>query len=299
MTSDPRPYRGRFAPSPTGDLHFGSLVAAVASYLEARRAGGEWLVRVEDIDPPRVIRGSARRILSDLQRLGMQPHGEVLYQSTRTQAFEDVIERLVDEGHAYWCGCSRADLPASGVYPGTCRDGMAGGRRRRSVRLRTDGARVRFHDAVQGEVRENLEETVGDFVIRRADGYPAYQLAVVVDDAFQDITQVVRGADLLDSTPRQVWLQKTLGLATPGYAHVPVATDPSGAKLSKRLNSDPVARHPPAAAVQAALRFLGHQPPESASLGDTWAWAIDHWHLENIPRNYGTVRNGQPLQGVE
>lgn len=285
MIKHDRPYRGRFAPSPTGDLHFGSLVAAVASYLEARRNGGAWLVRVENIDPPREIKGSAGRILRDLERFGMIPDGEVLYQSTRTAAFEDAVECLLDQGDAYWCGCSRADLPPSGIYPGTCRAGLAPGRRRRSVRLRTDGVESGFVDVLQGELSEILHESVGDFVIRRADGLPAYQLAVVVDDAYQEISHIVRGADLLDSTPRQVYLQRKLGVPTPQYAHVPVVLGPEGNKLGKRLRSDPISKHPPAAALAAALRFLGQDAPAGASLNKLWGWAMERWDLGKVPKS--------------
>lgn len=285
MIIEDRPYRGRFAPSPTGDLHFGSLVAAVASYLEALQNDGTWMVRVENIDPPREIEGSAERILRDLERFGMTPDGDVLYQSTRTAAFEHAVERLIDQGDAYWCGCSRADLPPSGIYPGTCRAGLPSRRRPRSVRLRTDGAETRVADALQGELRVILQESVGDFVIRRADGLPAYQLAVVVDDAFQEISHIVRGVDLLESTPRQVYLQRRLGLPTPQYAHVPVVLGPDGKKLSKRLKSDPVSRYRPATALAAALRFLGQEPPAGAGLGELWGWALEHWDLGKVPRS--------------
>lgn len=282
--SENRPYLGRFAPSPTGDLHFGSLVAAVASYLEARRHGGEWLVRIEDIDPPRQVEGSAERILRDLNRLGMTPDGEILFQSDRSAAFEEAVERLIAQGDAYWCGCSRADLPPSGIYPGTCRAGLARGRRRRSVRLRTKRAEVSIVDSIQGDLHENLDIAVGDFVIRRADGLPAYQLAVVVDDAFQRITHVVRGADLLESTPRQVYLQHQLGLPTPRYAHVPVVLGPNGSKLGKRMKSDPVGGQDPASALAAALSFLGQDPPAETSLDALWGWALEHWDLGRVSR---------------
>ena len=274
---------GRFAPSPTGDLHFGSLVAAVASYLQAKSAGGQWLIRVEDIDPPREVPGSADRILDDLQRFGMQPDQPVLYQSNRSDAYELAITDLLDQGHAYWCGCSRAELPASGVYPGTCSDGLPKGKSPRSVRLRVNDVAVSFTDLVQGHVEENLRESVGDFVIRRADRLAAYQLAVVVDDAFQGVTEVVRGSDLLDSTARQIHLQNCLGLATPVYAHHPVAVGSDGTKLSKRFGSDPVASSPPAQVLEIALRFLGQPCPEGLSDKELWTWALSNWRLSRIP----------------
>jgi glutamyl-Q tRNA(Asp) synthetase len=274
---------GRFAPSPTGDLHFGSLVAAVASYLQAKSAGGQWLIRVEDIDPPREVPGSADRILEDLQRFGMQPDQPVLYQSDRSEAYQLALTDLLDQGQAYWCGCSRSELPASGIYPGTCSNGLPRGKSPRSVRLRVNDVTISFTDLVQGRIEENLQEMVGDFVIRRADGLAAYQLAVVVDDAFQGVTEVVRGADLLDSTARQIHLQNCLGLATPAYAHHPVAVGSDGMKLSKRLGSDPVASSPPAQVLEMALRFLGQPCPGGLSDQALWAWALNNWRLSRIP----------------
>ena len=275
---------GRFAPSPTGDLHFGSLVAAVASYLQAKSAGGHWLIRVEDIDPPREVPGSADRILEDLQRFGMQPDQPVLYQSKRSDAYELAITDLLDQGQAYWCGCSRSELPASGIYPGTCSNGLPKGKSPRSVRLRVNDVAVSFTDLVQGQVEENLRKLVGDFVIKRADGLAAYQLAVVVDDAFQGVTEVVRGADLLGSTARQIHLQNCLGLATPVYAHHPVAIGSDGTKLSKRFGSDPVASSSPAQALEMALRFLGQPCPEGLSDKELMAWALSNWRLSRIPQ---------------
>jgi glutamyl-Q tRNA(Asp) synthetase len=278
-----RPYRGRFAPSPTGDLHFGSLIAAVASFLEARHQGGQWLIRIEDIDPPREVEGSARRILDELARLGMTSDESVLYQSTRIPAYEEAIECLLDRGEAYWCGCSRSDIPPSGIYPGTCREGLPAGRKPRSVRLKVTQESILVNDRIQGPVQTRLDRICGDFVIRRADGLPAYQLAVVVDDSFQRITDIVRGADLLDSTPRQVLLQARLGLETPEYAHLPVVLGDAGTKLSKRLNSDPITRQDPAQALRAALQFLGQQPPQTGDLQQLWDWARTHWNIARVP----------------
>ena len=251
----------------------------MASFLEARRNNGRWLVRIEDIDPPREVAGSAEGIIADLVRLGMEPDGEILYQSTRFQAYEDATDRLISQGLAYWCGCSRSDLPSSGVYPGTCRNGIPRGREPRSVRLRTSHVPVIFDDRLQGTQQVSLSETGGDFVIRRADGLPAYQLAVTVDDGFQEISDIVRGADLLDSTPRQVFLQQQLDLSTPGYAHIPVVLDKDGRKLGKRFDSDPVKSLEPVAAIRAALEFLGHQPPGVNSLGEIWHWALENWDI--------------------
>jgi len=278
-------YAGRFAPSPTGDLHFGSLVAAVASFLQARHAMGRWLVRIEDIDPPREVPGSAAAILRDLDRLGLKSDGPVLYQSTRTEAYQSAIEILLRQDKAYWCGCSRKDLPASGIYPGTCRNGLAKGKSHRSVRLRVGSVSLEFADLIQGDIRENLDTEVGDFVIQRTDGLPAYQLAVVIDDAFQGITQVVRGADLLDSTARQIYLQRCLGLESPSYAHIPLAMHSDGKKLGKRHGTDPVASVPAAEAIFLALKFLGQSPPQGMELEQLWAWAIENWQLASIPHS--------------
>jgi len=276
---------GRFAPSPTGDLHFGSLVSAVGSYLEAKTAGGIWLLRVEDIDPPREITGSASRIIQDLERLGLTPDGSVLYQSSRLDAYNDAINRLLDKGLAYRCACSRKDLPESGVYPGTCRNGVRDGKEARSVRFRVDGSICKFTDELQGQISEIPADISGDFIIRRADGLFAYQLAVVVDDDFQGVTQVVRGADLLDSTSRQICLQQALGLNSPDYMHLPVVVSTDGRKLSKQLQADPVKNQDPAYAVSQALSFLGQSPPANLSLKVLWDWAFEHWDSDLIPRS--------------
>ena len=277
-------HSGRFAPSPTGDLHFGSLVSAVASFLQAKHVHGEWLIRMEDIDPPREVPGSATRILHDLSRLGLNSDRPVLYQSTRTSAYQSALNTLLGEGRAFWCGCSRNDLPPSGIYPGTCRNGLAPGKYPRAVRLRVECSTIRFSDLIQGAIEENLEDSVGDFIIHRADGLPADQLAVVVDDAFQGITEVVRGSDLLESTARQIHLQHTLGLPTPAYAHHPLALGDDGKKLGKRFGSDPVGRLPAAEVVSAALQFLGQNPPGGMELKKLWSWACEHWQAESIPR---------------
>lgn len=274
---------GRFAPSPTGELHFGSLLAAVASYLQVKSSGGKWLIRIEDIDPPREVPGSATSILQDLERFGMNPDREVLYQSTRTRAYELAIKKLLHNGIAYWCGCSRSELPASGIYPGTCREGLPAGKTARSVRLRVSNKIIRFNDAVQGLIEENLAETVGDFVIRRADGLAAYQLAVVVDDAFQEITEVVRGADLLDSTARQIYLQQLMGFKTPIYAHHPVVTDAEGRKLGKRYGSDPITSLSTLQALRQALVSLDQPCPKLAGMDELWHWALGNWQMSRIP----------------
>ena len=271
---------GRFAPSPTGPLHFGSLVAALASWLDARASGGRWLVRMEDLDTPRVRPGADALILGALQALGLEWDGEVAYQSRRRARYEAALRRLQE--HVYACGCSRREIADSAlalaadgaqVYPGTCRAGLAPGRAARAVRVRTTGEPIVFADRLQGRQTQVLEREVGDFVLRRADGQFAYQLAVVVDDAAQQVSDVVRGADLLDSTPRQIWLQRLLGYPTPRYLHVPVAVDPHGGKLSKHAGARPIGRED----LPRALRFLG-QPPS-----DSLAEAVRAWNPALIP----------------
>ncbi len=238
---------------------------------------------MEDIDPPREVPGSATRILHDLSRLELNSDRPVLYQSTRIRAYESAVDTLLSEGKAFLCGCSRNDLPPSGIYPGTCRNGLAPGKSPRTVRLKVKGNTIRFCDLIHGTIEQNLEHSVGDFIIRRADGLPAYQLAVVVDDAFQGITEVVRGSDLLESTARQIHLQHALGLPTPAYVHHPLAVSSDGKKLGKRFASDPVGRLPAAEAVRIALLFLGQKPPGGMALKELWSWAVEHWQTKSIP----------------
>lgn len=289
-------YRGRFAPSPTGALHFGSLIAAVASYLDARAHGGEWLVRMEDVDAERNVPGAADDILRTLDAFGFAWDGEVLWQSTRDEAYAAALAELNAAGLAYPCTCSRKEIAARTtrpaidgglVYPGTCRSGLAPGAAPRAWRLRVDNIPMPFVDRLQGEVVQQLEDDVGDFVLRRADGLFAYQLAVVVDDRFQGITDVVRGADLLASTPRQIALQRSLGYSEPVYAHLPVAANPAGEKLSKQTLAQALRVDQASAELVAALRFLGQAVPgelSRASVAEVWAWARAHWSFAAVPR---------------
>ena len=247
-TVNRQPPTGRFAPSPTGPLHLGSLVAAVGSWLFARAEGGRWLVRMEDIDTPRVVPGSADEILGALRRYGLEWDGEVEWQSRRTALYEGALNELRAKGLVYDCACSRADLARAAsaplgsepVYPGTCRNGIAEGKAARAIRFRVPEEIIAFDDRIVGHQQENVAERTGDFVVRRADGLFAYQLAVVVDDAEQGVTQVVRGADLLASTPRQIALQRVLGYPTPTYAHLPLVVNPDGSKLGKRDGALPL-----------------------------------------------------------
>jgi len=287
-------YRGRFAPSPTGPLHFGSLVAAIGSFLEARARGGAWLVRMEDLDSPRIVPGAADDILRTLQACGMDSDGAVVRQSARHDAYHGALHRLRDKGLVYPCACSRREISDSAVagiegpvYPGTCRAGLAPGKTARALRIDTRGAVASFDDALQGRIAHDLERESGDFLLYRADDVYAYQLAVVVDDAEQGITDIVRGADLLGSTPRQVYLQKLLGFSRPRYAHLSVAVNAAGEKLSKQTFAMPVDASKPLPALVAALSFLGQQPPRElarATIKGFWAWAMRNWSLARVPR---------------
>ena len=292
-------YRGRFAPSPTGPLHFGSMVAAVGSFLQAKSRGGEWLVRMEDLDPPREVPGVADGILHTLEALSLHWDGAVMFQSRRHGVYEAALNMLERLDAIYPCACSRreiADSSVSGVdgpvYPGTCRAGLPAGRAPRAWRVRVNGRAIEFVDAVQGRVVHDLAADFGDFVVRRADGYFAYQLAVVVDDAEQGISEVVRGADLIESTPRQMHLQDLLGLPTPDYLHLPVALSQQHEKLSKQTFAAPADIVRPVPMLYQVLRFLGQDPPPAlaeSDLDDFWRWAIAHWRMDRVPRVPGVV----------
>jgi glutamyl-Q tRNA(Asp) synthetase len=284
------PYVGRFAPSPTGPLHFGSLLAAVASYLEARVRGGRWLLRIEDIDPPREEAGAAEAIVHCLEAYGFRWDGPVLRQSRNEERHRAALERLRAGGLAYPCRCTRRILARTArhgamgpIYPGTCRDGSGSGAR--AVRVRTGDEPIVVFDRLQGRIEQRLECELGDFVIRRRDGLIAYQLAVVIDDAVDGVTDVVRGADLLDSTPRQVHLQRLLGLPTPTYMHIPIAVDPGGEKLSKQTAAPALDPETVAPTLCRALECLRQAPPPGLAQEApeaVWDWAVAHWRPERL-----------------
>jgi len=289
-------YRGRFAPSPTGPLHFGSLVAAIASYCDARASGGQWLLRIEDVDLPRSRPGAQSSILATLERYGLAWDGELRRQSERAECYATALDRLRANADAYECACSRRELEAATigpggerVYPGTCRFAIPADRRDRpqhAWRVRVGSARIAYHDRLQGLQAQDLARDVGDFVVRRADGLYAYQLAVVVDDALQGVTHVVRGADLLASTPRQIHLQRLLGYPPLSYLHVPVAINAAGDKLSKQTGAAALPNDP-MPALLAAWRFLGQRAPDGPaapdSTDDFWSWAIAAWNPTLLP----------------
>jgi glutamyl-Q tRNA(Asp) synthetase len=299
-------YIGRFAPSPTGPLHFGSLVAAVASYCDAKFNQGKWLLRMEDVDKPREMTGAAEDILLTLETFGFEWDEAVLLQSQRSDIYESYFQHLKHKRLVYACTCSRKEIADSAttvgiegaIYPKTCRLKPAltanNQNPQAAYRVATLDAEIRFKDLIQGQVTQNLARDIGDFILKRKDGLFAYQLAVVADDALQGVTHIVRGADLLDSTPRQIYLQQLLEVATPVYAHVPVAVNTEGQKLSKQTLAKSITPQNSADLLFDALRFLGQSPPaeiKNATLAEVWRWAIANWQLEKIPQQKLQIYN--------
>jgi glutamyl-Q tRNA(Asp) synthetase len=294
LTAPGTGYVGRFAPSPTGDLHLGSLAAAAASYLHARQAGGEWLVRIEDIDPPREVPGSADSILRTLEALGLEWDRDVRRQGSRFAEYLAFARRLYEEGEAFYCRCSRQQLRARSTgdrYPGTCRDKRLPADDA-ALRLRVGDEAIVFTDGLRGRVTRCIAATDGDFVIVRRDGLPAYHLAVVVDDADQKVTDIVRGGDLLDSTPLHICLQQRLGLGVPRYWHIPVVTNAAGEKLSKGSGATAIDARRPSDSVLRVLRLLGLEPPadlEGAPPCELWSWALREFAIERLTGEFPAV----------
>ena len=293
--------RSRFAPSPTGPLHMGSLIAAVGSFLEARCAQLQWHIRIENIDTPRIVPGADAMILRSLERHGLSWDGPVVYQSQRLEHYQRALQQLRDQQLIYPCTCSRKDIarsadigPYGRIYPGTCRAKPRQSSKPVStaLRLRTPPGSLSFNDRIQGYFDQHLQHEVGDFVVQRADAIFAYQLAVVVDDGLDQFTHIVRGSDLLDSTPRQIYLQRLLGLPTPDYSHLPIAVDDSGHKLSKQTGATALNDDQPERNLFNSLCFLGQQPPADlrrAQLQTIWSWAFQHWNLKRIPKQRAAV----------
>jgi len=284
-------YRGRFAPSPSGPLHFGSLVAAMASWSDARASEGDWLVRIEDVDETRSRPGASDAILATLEAYGFEWDGPVVRQSERVALYAAALDDLIRRRMAFTCACTRKELELAApgrdgerIYPGTCRHGVPAGREGRAWRVAVTDETVRFDDRLQGAQEQQLARDVGDFVVKRADGLFAYQLAVVVDDGAHGVTHVVRGADLLSSTPRQIWLQRQLGLATPSYLHHPVALDARGKKLSKQAGAKALGPNALSQLCE-AWTFLGQAEPPSppGSVGEFWRWAHVAWKAGSLP----------------
>jgi len=278
LSNKSKPYQGRFAPSPTGPVHFGTLVAAAGSYLQAKKNKGEWLIRMEDVDITRKVDGADVDILKTLEAFGFEWHGEIIYQSEQTAHYEQALEQLISQSLIFPCLCSRKQLAKSDstIYPGTCRSRQLPENKEHALRLLSKDISIEFNDAVM---------ECGDFVIRRRDGLFAYQLAVVVDDAIQNITEVVRGADLLDSTPRQIYLQQLLNYPPPGYCHLPLAVDDSGNKISKSEGATKIDLQHKEQHLISVLDFLGQNPPEGlaqSSINDIWSWATEHWDITHV-----------------
>ena len=292
--SEKNQYRGRFAPSPTGPLHFGSLIAATGSYLQAKSQQGEWFIRIDDIDPPREVKGAADNILFTLENFGFEWDGEVFYQSQNLQRYESAITTLLKEQLAYPCSCSRSSiLKMTGldnghtIYPGLCRNGPLKKSADYSIRLRSNNHLVCFDDKIQGKHKVNVEKTNGDFILQRRDKHFSYHLASGIDDAEQGISEVVRGKDLLECTPCQIYVQQTLNLATPDYCHLPIAVNESGQKLSKQTYAEALNTENSVHLLYKTLKFLGQMPPKqliNASQEELWLWAKTHWRLDRVPK---------------
>lgn len=281
-------YIGRFAPSPTGPVHLGTLIAAVGSYLQAKKNRGKWLIRMEDVDTTRTVRGSDSEILNTLEAFGFEWNGEILYQSKQTEHYEYALEQLKSLSLVFPCLCSRKQLANSNsqIYPGTCRSRQLPETGEHALRILAQDITIEFNDIVMGKQSQNIARQCGDFVIKRRDGLFAYQLAVVVDDALQNITEIVRGSDLLDSTPRQIYIQQLLGCPTPAYCHLPLAVDAGGNKISKSEGATKVDIKNREKLMCDVLDFLGQNPPADLShsnMNDIWSWAEEHWDVTHIP----------------
>jgi len=280
--------RGRFAPSPTGPLHLGSLYTALARFLEARPKRGQWIVRIDDIDTPRCVPGASEKILKTLEHFGLHWDQPVDYQSKRLDQYREAIHTLKETGRTYPCRCSRKSLEGTKpVYPGWCRNRNIDRNQPHAIRVTVDNHPVSMNDRIQGAFSQNLAASHGDFIIRRRDGIYAYQLAVVLDDAQSGITEVVRGCDLLHNTPRQIHLYRLLGLPIPSYCHIPVLVDQHGHKLSKQTGAPPVESIEPGPLLYQLLQGLGQNPPQALRIAlpdEILTWAMTHWNLRKIPK---------------
>jgi glutamyl-Q tRNA(Asp) synthetase len=291
----PESYRGRFAPSPTGAVHYGTLIAAVGSYLQAKKNQGKWFLRIDDIDVTRKIEGADTGIIKTLESFGFEWDGEIIYQSSQTRHYQQALEQLISQSLVFPCLCSRKQLAdsSSDIYPGTCRDRRLPEKKQHALRVMAKNIDIEFNDVVMGIQKQNIEKQCGDFIIRRRDGLFAYQLAIVVDDAMQNITEIVRGADLLSSTPRQIYLQQRLNYPTPSYCHLPLAVDEAGNKISKSEGATKIDINNKEYLLLSVLNFLGQQPPEAlfkSDITDIWEWAIKHWQIDLVP----AVKSIQP-----
>ena len=280
-------YKGRFAPSPTGPVHFGTLIAAVGSYLQAKINNGKWLIRMEDVDTTRKVEGSDKEILDTLEAFGFEWDEEIIYQSGQTEYYQIALEQLINQSSVFPCLCTRKQLSKTDgdIYPGTCRDRNLPEKNEHALRILAKNTTIEFDDIVMGKQSQNIAQQCGDFVIKRRDGLFAYQLAVVVDDARQNITEIVRGSDLLDSTPRQIYLQQRLGYPTPDYCHLPLAVDAEGNKISKSEGATRIDIKNREKLICSVLDFLGQCPPADLSdsnINDIWSWAVRHWDVSHV-----------------
>ncbi len=279
-------YKGRFAPSPTGDVHFGTLLAATASYLQAKSRQGSWLLRIDDIDTPRTVKGADLNLIKTLERYGFEWQGEIYYQSQHLPDYASALKQLIEQQQVFPCLCSRKQLTGNNIYPGNCRHRHLPEPADHALRLRGNDTVIQFKDKVMGAQQQNIAKDCGDFIIKRRDGLFAYQLAVVVDDALQGITEVVRGSDLLSSTARQIYLQQRLHYQTPEYLHIPVAVDAHAHKYSKSSHAASLDGLPPETQLVRCLQFLGQkteQDLEQGNIRQIWQWAKQHWDTANIP----------------
>ena len=286
-------YTGHFAPSPTGPVHFGTLIAAVGSYLQAKKNNGAWLIRIEDVDVTRKIEGADVDILNTLEAFGFEWQGDIVYQSERSEYYQQALDQLITQSLVFPCICSRKQLAESNsdVYPGSCRDRNLPEKNQHALRLQAKDISIKFNDTVMGAQSQNIKQQCGDFIIRRRDNLFAYQLAVVVDDALQNITEIVRGADLLDSTARQIYLQQLLHYPTPDYCHLPLAIDATGNKISKSEGAAKIDINNKEKSLISALNFLGQQAPAElvkSNINDIWKWAIDNWDIDQVPKTKGS-----------
>ncbi len=282
-------YRGRFAPSPTGPVHFGTLIAAVGSYLQAKKNNGEWLIRIEDVDITRKVKDADSDILNTLESFGFEWDGDIMYQSRQTEYYENTLQQLMAQSLVFPCTCSRKQLAETGeqLYPGICRQRRLPETKEHALRLLAKNITVEFTDAIMGKQKQNIKQQCGDFIIKRRDHLFAYQLAVVVDDARQQITEIVRGSDLLDCTARQIYLQQQLHYTSPDYCHLPLAIDKTGNKISKSEGAARVDIQHKEKLLLTALVFLGQHPPSQLSgshCSDIWQWAISHWNINTVPK---------------
>lgn len=294
ITNIPTNYIGRFAPSPTGPLHFGSLVTALASYCDAKANAGSWLLRIEDVDIPRTVKGAANHIIDTLAGYGFEWDQAIVYQSARNEYYAQNLAKLQSQYHAYPCTCSRKEIIETSshigeecaIYPKTCLNKALKDNYPIAWRINTNHQLIQFTDAIQGRITQNLAEAIGDFVVLRADQLFAYQLAVVTDDALQGVTHIVRGADLLSSTPRQIYLQQLLSLKTPSYAHIPLICNEKGEKLSKQTLAEPIELNQASRLLVKALTYLNQKPPSALTKEKSTQilkWAIEHWQLDQVP----------------